>query len=57
MKEYKHIEALLERYFDGQTTETEEQTLKRLLDETEVPAHLQTERERCSANCKNPSSP
>lgn len=45
MKEYKHIEALLERYFDGQTTEAEEQTLKRFFDETEVPAHLQAEKE------------
>ncbi len=45
MKEYKYIEALLERYFDGQTTEAEEQTLKRLLNDTEVPVHLQAEKE------------
>ena len=28
MKDYNHIEALLERYYDAQTSETEERMLK-----------------------------
>ena len=45
MKDYSHIEALLERYYDAQTSETEEQRLKDFFLHEEVPAHLQAEKE------------
>lgn len=45
MKEYSHIENLLERYYNAQTSETEEQQLKEFFNHKEVPAHLQTEKE------------
>jgi len=45
MKDYSHIEALLERYYDAQTTEAEEQRLKDFFLHEEVPAHLQAEKE------------
>lgn len=45
MKDYSHIEALLERYYDAQTSEAEEQRLKDFFLHEEVPAHLQTEKE------------
>ena len=44
MKDYSHIEALLERYYDAQTSEAEEQRLKDFFLH-EVPAHLQAEKE------------
>ena len=45
MKDYSHIEALLERYYDAQTSEAEEQRLKDFFLYEEVPAHLQAEKE------------
>ena len=45
MKEYSHIENLLERYYNAQTSETEEQQLKEFFNHKEVPAHLQAEKE------------
>ena len=45
MKDYSHIEALLERYYDAQTSEAEEQRLKDFFLHEEVPAHLQAEKE------------
>ena len=45
MKDYSHIEALLERYYDAQTSEAEEQRLKDFFLHEEVPIHLQTEKE------------
>ena len=45
MKEYSHIEALLERYYDAQTSEAEEQRLKDFFLHEEVPVHLQAEKE------------
>ena len=39
------IEKLLERYYDAQTTETEEQELKRFFAHGDVPVHLLAERE------------
>lgn len=45
MKDYNHIEALLERYYDAQTSEAEEQRLKDFFLHEEVPAHLQAEKE------------
>ena len=45
MKDYNHIEALLERYYDAQTSETEERMLKDFFLHEEVPAHLQAEKE------------
>ena len=39
------IERLLDRYYDGRTTESEELELKRFFLEEEVPAHLLTEKE------------
>ncbi len=38
-------EELLARYYEGQTDEAEERELKRFFLETEVPAHLQREKE------------
>ena len=45
MKNYNHIEALLERYYDAQTSETEERMLKDFFLHEEVPAHLLAEKE------------
>lgn len=45
MKEYNHIEELLERYYNAQTTEAEEQRLKDFFVHEEVPAHLLAEKE------------
>ena len=45
MKDYSHIEALLERYYDAQTSEAEEKQLKDFFFHEEVPAHLQAEKE------------
>lgn len=45
MKDYKDIEALLERFYDGRTSESEEQTLKDFFAQEEVPPHLLTENE------------
>ena len=45
MKEYSHIEELLERYYDAQTSEAEEQQLKDFFLNEEVPPHLQAEKE------------
>lgn len=44
MKEYKKIEALLERYYNAQTSEAEEQQLKDFFLTEEVPPHLQNEK-------------
>ncbi|MBO5251432.1 MAG: hypothetical protein J6B31_05485 [Bacteroidaceae bacterium] len=44
MKDDKYIEELLERYYDGLTTEAEEQTLKEFFTCEEIPAHLQAEK-------------
>ena len=45
MKDYSHIEALLERYYDAQTSEAEEKQLKDFFFHEEVPPHLQAEKE------------
>lgn len=45
MKDYKDIEALLERFYDGRTSESEEQTLKDFFAQEEVPPYLLTEKE------------
>ena len=45
MKDFNHIEALLERYYDAQTSETEERMLKDFFLHEEVPAHLLAEKE------------
>ena len=45
MKDYNHIEALLERYYDAQTSETEERMLKDFFLHEKVPAHLLAEKE------------
>ena len=45
MKDYNHIEALLERYYDAQTSETEERILKDFFLHEEVPIHLMAEKE------------
>ena len=45
MKDYNHIEALLERYYDAQTTEAEERMLKDFFLHEEVPIHLMAEKE------------
>ena len=39
------IERLLTRYYDGETSETEEKELKRFFTEEDVPAHLLAEKE------------
>lgn len=39
------IERMLDRYYDGRTTESEEMELKRFFSEEEVPAHLLTEKQ------------
>lgn len=45
MKEYSHIEELLERYYNAQTSEAEEQRLRDFFAHEEVPAHLLAEKE------------
>ncbi len=45
MKEYKNIEDLLERYYNAQTSEAEEQRLKDFFINEDVPFHLQREKE------------
>lgn len=45
MKEYNHIEELLERYYDGKTSVVEEQMLKDFFTKEEIPAHLSAEKE------------
>ena len=45
MKDYSHIEALLERYYEAQTSEAEEKQLKDFFLHEEVPPHLQAEKE------------
>ena len=45
MKDFNHIEALLERYYDAQTSETEERILKDFFLHEEVPTHLQANKE------------
>ena len=45
MKDYNHIEALLERYYDAQTSETEERMLRDFFLHEEVPIHLMAEKE------------
>lgn len=45
MKEYSYIEDLLERYFDGLTTEAEEARLQEFFRRADVPPHLQAEAE------------
>lgn len=39
-KDYKHIEELLERFFDGQTSNAEEQELYAFFGSNDVPEHL-----------------
>ena len=39
------IERLLTRYYDGETSETEEKELKRFFTEEDIPAHLLAEKE------------
>ena len=38
--DYKYIEQLLDRYFDGQTSIAEEQILKIFFSQDHIPAHL-----------------
>ena len=45
MKDFNHIETLLERYYDAQTSEAEERMLKDFFLHEEVPIHLMAERE------------
>ena len=45
MKDFNHIETLLERYYDAQTSEAEERMLKDFFLHEEVPIHLIAERE------------
>jgi len=40
MNEYKHIEDLLERFFDGKTSNVEEQELYTFFSEKDIPEHL-----------------
>ena len=44
MKDYNHIEKLLERYYNAETTEQEEQMLKYFFFNEEVPPYLQAEK-------------
>ena len=39
--DYKYIEQLIDRYFDGTTTVAEERILKAFFSQNDVPAHLQ----------------
>ena len=45
MKDYNHIEKLLERFYNAETSEQEEQELKDFFRHGEVPPHLQVEKE------------
>ena len=45
MRDYNHIENLLKRYYNAQTSEQEEQELKDFFCHEEVPSHLQAEKE------------
>ena len=45
MKDYNHIEKLLERYYNAETSELEEQELKDFFRHEEVPPHLLAEKE------------
>ena len=45
MKEYKDIEELLERYYNAQTSEVEEQRLKDFFFNEDIPLHLLQEKE------------
>ena len=45
MKEYSSIEELLERYYNAQTSEAEEQRLREYFIHKETPPHLQKEKE------------
>ena len=45
MKDYNHIEKLLERYYNAETSEREEQELKDFFRLEEIPPHLQAEKE------------
>ena len=45
MRDYNHIENLLKRYYNAQTSEQEEQVLKDFFCHEEVPSHLQAEKE------------
>lgn len=45
MKDYNHIERLLERFYNAKTSEREEQELKDFFHHGEVPPHLLAEKE------------
>ena len=45
MKDYNHIEKLLERFYNAETSEQEELELKDFFRHGEVPPHLQAEKE------------
>ena len=45
MKDYNHIERLLERFYNAETSEREEQELKDFFHHEEVPRHLLAEKE------------
>ena len=45
MKDYNQIEKLLERFYNAETSEAEEQMLKDFFLNEEVPPHLQAEKE------------
>lgn len=45
MKDYNHIERLLERFYNAETSEQEEQDLKDFFHQGEVPPHLLAEKE------------
>ena len=45
MKDYNHIERLLERFYNAETSEQEEQELKDFFHHEEVPPHLLAEKE------------
>ena len=45
MKDYNHIEKLLERYYNAETSELEEQELKDFFRHEEIPPHLLAEKE------------
>lgn len=45
MREYRNIEELLERYYNAQTSESEEQQIKDFFYHEDIPPHLQKEKE------------
>lgn len=45
MKDYNHIEKLLNRFYNAETSEKEEKELKDFFFKEEVPPHLQSEKE------------